>query len=476
MSSSYLLNLKINSLQTQLDELSVYTGFTYELTATGGGLVDGTSFAAPFGNNTAYAYSSINRKEPWTITFSIQEVSSNNMFVGVSQNLSQVFPQPGSPSMQMIDFGLLMDFNEPTNGLLQIVDGKFSTTAYQLGTTYKMTYDGTSISVFVNNIQLYTYTVSLDPVYLVVGSVAGGQVNNISFEGQGEGGGGGGTLNLQQVLANGDDAGNQDILNARNIKLNEYLEIGNAVSNTSQLHMCFDSGNTTTGKNWQMVASDTTTPQIDFQLYNNNVLVGSAMTIKQLFTTFNDNVISNTGAFFTANGDAAVFDTAVNLPAIIMNSNVNVSQTKTIPYGSAISIFQWQPTQLNEFLNTFTLFTKQLQFTINTNNGPTPDSVVLQFYLSSSKDAVFDDTNPLNISWTSTSLGSIPVVFSQTAPNVLLSFNDSVNTVLVDGIYLNVQATGTFTAGSTYYLDINFVSDITATFNKSVSTSAIVVS
>jgi hypothetical protein len=117
MSSSYLLNLKINSLQTQVDELSVYTGFTYELTATGGGLVDGTSFAAPFGNNTAYAYSSINRKEPWTITFSIQEVSSNNMFVGVSQNLSQVFPLSGSPSMQMIDFGLLMDFNEPGNGL-----------------------------------------------------------------------------------------------------------------------------------------------------------------------------------------------------------------------------------------------------------------------------------------------------------------------------------------------------------------------
>jgi hypothetical protein len=475
MSSSYLLNLKINSLQSQLDALSVYTGYTYELISTGGGTVDGNSFFAPQGNNTAYAYSSVQRDEPWTITFSVPNVPGNDMFVGITQDITQTFSNPSSPSMAAVEYGLLIDTNN-NQGLLKVIDGQFSITGYDIGTYYKMVYNGSVISVSVDNVQLYTYPVTLQGVNIVVGSFAGGQINNIVFDGVSTGGGSGSNQNLQQVLAIGNNAGNEDILNVKDIFVNNYVNIGNAVSNTSQLHLCFDSGNTTTGYNWQMVASDTVTPQIDYQLYNNNALVGSAMTVRQGFTTFNQNVIANMGGFFTANGAAAVFDSAVNLPAIIMNSNVNVSETKTIPYGSAISIFQWQPSQLNEFLNTFTLFTKQLQFTINTNSGPAPGSVSLQFYLSTTKDAQFDDTNSLNIAWPSPNVGSTPNVYSITAPNIFLSFNDSVNTVLVDGIYLNVQATGDFTPGSTYYLDINFVSDITATFNKSVSTSPTVVS
>jgi hypothetical protein len=466
MSSNYLLNLKINSLQTQLDELSIYTGFTYELTATGGGLVNGTSFAAPLGNRTAYAFSSVKRNEPWTITFNVQDDPGNNMFVGVSQNLSQVFPSSASPSMQMVDFGLLIDYKPPNNSLIQIVDGKFTVTAYQLGTSYKMTYDGTAISVFVNNIQLYTYTVSLDPVYLIVGSFFGGQVNNISFEGQGEGGGSGGTQGLKDVLQVSNDGGDLDITNVKNVSLNGYLEVGdylqvgdNAGVN-SQFDMAFDN------KRWKLFGSSINPSQGDlsFQFFNNNALVSTPFVIKPA------NIVSNfqisAPDYITDNGTntGVVFDSLVNLPSVLISSSLNNTQSKSYPTNTSTSILQFHTEDFNDELNNFTLFFKNLSFQFGVTNGSNAVPVYVQLFLSDTLNGDFDDSNPLNVSWTSENV-SIP-----TGGNANVSVNKvllgllSSKTPLIDGIYLNVRTNSTDSINTFQLQDWTFESQLNASF------------
>jgi hypothetical protein len=67
-------------------------------------------------------------------------------------------------------------------------------------------------------------------------------------------GGGGGNANIQQVLTVGNDAGGLDLVNVGNLKCTKYLEVGNSINNTSQLHLCWQDGNTQAG-NYQLVAN-----------------------------------------------------------------------------------------------------------------------------------------------------------------------------------------------------------------------------
>jgi len=468
--ASWNTGLYLNDLQKQIDDIEAQLGLfklvstsTPPLTITN---VDNQQYTvSSTTNNTSWGFSTTTLNDVWQIDFKVADNSSNNMYVGISQDLTQNFPGASFPSMKMCDYGMIIDYNNGSDNLLTIQNGVFSSTAYKLAdatNAYKITYDGTTLKYYVDNINVINYTVSLNPIYLVCGSISGGTITNIQFKGAG--GGGGGSQGLASVLSVSNDAGNQDILNVKDIFVNNYVNIGNAVGNTSQIHLCFDSGNTTTGYNWQMVASDTTTPQIDYQLYNNNALVGSAMTVRQLYTTFNENVISNTGAFYTANGDAVVFDSAVNFPTMIFNSNTSI-QTKTIQNGAPTSVLQWKPSNFNEFLNSFTMFIPSLEITYNNLSSTLPLDITFRFYLTTVKDAPFDNTNPLNISFLSAEFGSENNIFTQTATKVILSTYDANNANSPNGIYLTIVSTSSQDP-SPSYLDLNFSSQLTATYNN----------
>ena len=495
MSSSYLLNLKINSIQSELDALSIYTGYTYTLTATGGGLIDGNSFEAPNANNTAYAVSSVARKDPWTITFTVENVSTNNVFVGVSQDPSKVFPSSSSPSMQMVDFGLLVDRNGGNTGLIEIINGQTNNIAYQLGTTYKMTYNGTAVSVFVNNIQLYSYIVELNPVYLIVGSFYGGRVDSIVFEGSNTGGGGG-TLNLQQVLDNGDDGGNLSITNLNNLTLNGYNQFGNSseeyfyrVSTTGnnfdfvqyqngvQIATPFSIRNGTNHLNQTQFNNGalfygglsvlqnqqirlTTNTNEEIKIYgspasnqfnlihaNNSLITTDLLTINKdtMTYTFGNQEIANPsiptlkvqGVANDTAFEGIVLDSVINPPNSFISSVLSNQTSKNVSSGSPTSIMKIDIGAYNYF-NAFSSILSSFSFQNNIVSANPGVSITALFYLSDTLDGDVDDSTPLYVGFTTGNInpsGGNPNVSQN---KVILSniFNDA-----ADIVYLNVKIT-----------------------------------
>ena len=338
MSSSYLLNLKINALQEEINGIGNAVGYFFNVTSPNGLTIDGgdtaVSIAAPSENNTMYCYSNVARSGAFQASAeSGKTYASTVMFYGISKDVSQVFPNASSPSMAMCDWGILVDnqvsTTEPATVTFLIQNGVRTEQTEFDGSNFsqtQFTYDGTTLKFFIDGTEIPTYrqTVELAGGYfLVAGSFYGGELNKITWTGVGgTSGGGGSNDNLQMILANGNDAGNQDILgvdsltcktlnyttlnppitesqnlnsvlqagndagnqdmvNIRNLNLNSYLQIGNAVDNTSQIHLAYDSGNTTTGRNWQIVASTPSDPTIDFQSYLNNALVKTPFTINE---------------------------------------------------------------------------------------------------------------------------------------------------------------------------------------------------
>lgn len=435
MSNNYLLNLKINSLQSELDALSVFTGYTYVLNPTGGGLIDGNSFEAPQGNNTAYAVSSVNRKEPWTITFNVSSATTNNVFVGVSQDPSRVFPNASSPSMQMVDFGLLIDRNGNNTGLLEIVDGVFAITAYQLGTSYKLTYDGTAITVFINNIQIYTRSVSLNPVYLVVGSFNGGQVDNISFEGDGSGGSGG-TLNLQQVLANGDDAGNESIKNVNELTVNGGALFGSGLSilQNQQIRLTTD-----TNQSIQLYGSPST-PQFNITHSGDELLTinTSSMVYSFGYQDLNKPSIPTLKIQGVANDttfEGIILDSTINPPSAFIASILTNQTTKNINSGSPTSILKIDTGAYN-FYNAFSSVLTSLSFQNNIVGANPGTSIVALFYLSDTLDGDVDSSTPLYVGFTTSDINPLGGIANVSASKVVLSniFNEAAPL-----LYLNVK-------------------------------------
>jgi hypothetical protein len=438
MSSNYLLNLKINSLQTQLDELSIYTGFTYELTATGGGLIDGNSFEAPNANNTAYAVSSVARKDPWTITFTVENVSTNNVFVGVSQDPSKVFPSSSSPSMQMVDFGLLVDRNSGNTGLIEIINGQTNNIAYQLGTTYKMTYNGTAVSVFVNNIQLYTYIVELNPVYLIVGSFFGGRVDSIVFEGSNTGGGGG-TLNLQQVLDNGDDAGNQDIKNVKDLTVNNGALFGGGLSvlqnqqirlttNTNQEITVFGSPSS---NQFNIVHSG----DINLLTINEDTMVytfGNQDISNPSIPTLKVQGVANDTAF-----EGIVLDSVINPPNSFISSVLSNQTSKNVSSGSPTSIMKIDIGAYNYF-NAFSSILSSFSFQNNIVGANPGVPIIALFYLSDTLDGDVDNSTPLYVGFTTDDINPSGGNPNVSKTKIVLSniFNNA-----TDNLYLNVKIT-----------------------------------
>jgi hypothetical protein len=98
------------------------------------------------------------------------------------------------------------------------------------------------------------------------------------------------------------------------------------------------------------------------------------------------------------------------------------------------------------------------------SQGSNADPIYVQLFLSDTLNGDFDDTNPLNVSWTSPNLnvptGGNPSV---SVDKVLLGFC-SIQTVLDDGVYLNVRTNSTDLTNTFFLESLTFNSQLNVSF------------
>ena len=409
--ASWNLPIQINRLVQEITDIGEYVGYFWNLIPSDSGIVisgssPSFSVVSPNANNTSYAYSNLKRNEPWALSCIVGE---NTFFVlGISTDLTANFPNPSAPSMKMINYGLAFD-TQNGNGIYQVVDGVWSGTPENcdIGSKVSITYDGTTLKYFVNDVQIFSsITATIDPVNLVVSSYYGGSVSDISFTGSG--GSSGGSQNLQETLQNGNNAGNLNISNVNLLTVNDIAASQNITASSFAVSLG---------------------PQ--------------------------------------QNG--VVFDSLVHLPNVLINSNLVNINSKIYPCNTSTSILQFHTEDYNEILNNFTLFFKTLSFQFNVINGSNATQIYTQFFLSDTLNGDFDNTNPLNISWTSPNLnvptGGDPLV---NTAKIMLALQSEISP-LVDGIYLNIKTLSSDLTNTFQLQDFSFNTQLNASFlsNKS---------
>lgn len=160
-----------------------------------------------------------------------------------------------------------------------------------------------SIANFWNQQQDQIIFPSLDVINL--------EINDVPFSGGGSGEG----SNLQDVLTTGNDAGGLDAVNIGNLKCTKYLEIGNAISNTSQMHLCYGNG-TSSGNNIQIVGSSA---GLQVQQYTNGSLSGNGLVVGTDGTcNLSYNGVANVQQIQSNNTytTGRIFDTTFNKPTL----------------------------------------------------------------------------------------------------------------------------------------------------------------
>ena len=229
MSSSYLLNLKINQLQAEVQGIGEQTGYFWNLISPNGLTIDGgdsaSSIAAPNNNNTMYAYSDVFRDEQWSMTCRLVG-NNSNMFFGYTKDITQEFSGASAPSLKAVDYGASFDFNNQQDAgfiVLKGINGAGGSFNISGGQLVKIAYDGTSIKTSVDDYQVDEVGIpDLGPIRLICGSYYGGQLNSITFSGTSSNG----VIppppvdpTLLQVLTSGNNAGGLNIDNVGTIEL-----------------------------------------------------------------------------------------------------------------------------------------------------------------------------------------------------------------------------------------------------------------
>lgn len=229
-------DIQLNNLNEEIIAIGEYVGYYWDLIPNDASITvsgENNDFKATVsnGNNTSYAYSSLKRNDLWSCSCSITD--NSYMAMGISTNLTASFPNPSAPSMKMMNYGMIVD-RQNANGCWQVVNGVITGTAttYNVGDVLKMEYNGTTLSYSINDNPVFSnVSVALDSVNLVIASYYGGTAYNISFPGTGGGGGSGSTVNLKDVLTNGNNGGNIGMTNVGSITTNGacFFEGGIAV-------------------------------------------------------------------------------------------------------------------------------------------------------------------------------------------------------------------------------------------------------
>lgn len=555
MSSSYLLNLKINQLQQEVQGIGESIGYFFDVTSSNGLTIDGSGTAvnisAPNNNNTMNGASNVTRGAPWKATATVQ--ANSNMWFGVSTDITQSFPNPSVPSMSMCNNGFLCDTeNSVTNGYI-ITNGIISgTDDVKPGDIVSITYDGTTLIYKVNNTIATTVSVpTLPGVRLVCGSFSGGRLNNITWSGTGSSGGGGGG-NLEDVLATGNNGGGIGMTNvgnintsgniiAENIKSNAYLEIGNAAGGTSQLHFLYGNG-TTSGNNYQIIG-DNGNDSLAIQLYENNILKEEPFKItpdqvivnQELYTvngiqsdadvllvspskltvetnvdgndtfslegsttspevsityydssntptnlinmsnilnnnsdrtityTFGDDfspysipIIQIKGSEESIKQTGVVLDSVWNPPTLFLNTSLQSTTSKVIPYNQTVSILSFNLNGFNTSNNNIYNLATMLISTLNVANfqvktGTNTSPLFLQLWVSDVKDDNFIAGNPMIMSYTSPNLGFGGSPSGFKATKVLMSYIKELT--FGSTLFINCKVNGATDPSNTFVLN-----------------------
>jgi len=222
--ASWNLSLQLNKLINQINAIGEYVGYLWNFIPVNGITItnNNTTVTSPNGNNTQYCYSSNSYLSSWNAQATVGN-SNTNMFIGITTDVNKSYDSPSSPSMKMIDYGILIN-NQGENPALAYLINQGSLNQTQVATldlaTIKMSYSSGVLNMFVDNVLFFNTTETFENVYLVVGSFYGGVLNNISWSGSGSSGN---AQTLADTLAYGDDANNLNITNVNNLNVNQNI-------------------------------------------------------------------------------------------------------------------------------------------------------------------------------------------------------------------------------------------------------------
>lgn len=441
--ASWNSSLYLNQLRSEIAMIEQYIGLTFNLIPKNGITVTGTSqnFTVTGTTNNQYAYSNLQRNEPWNTTAYPQE---GIMFIGVSTNIEQIFNPSSCVSMQMINYGIYANMSASkygyiTNGVFSGFEGGITA-----GQNIGLSYDGTTLKYMVNNDYPFDTSASIAPVSLIVGCFEAGSISKITWTGSG-GGSVTPSVNLAEVLLNGNDAQNQGIINLQSLELNGRIGIDS--DNDCQIVL---SGSESTAK--PHVAMVFGNSLLSFQSY------GYSASLNML--DLNGDI--SQAVFGTKNllvgGDSQVFDVKYNNPNFLVNSNVSNLVSKQFQVNSPTSILQWDLTD-HPNNNNFTLFLDNLSFNMNVQ-GENVTSKFLFIYISTILNGDFDTSIPDNIGWTSANIcPSTGGNLNQTGSNIILS--NLITTFPNTKLYLNVKIATLDLINAFYIQDLTFKSTLT---------------
>lgn len=404
---------QVSRLANQITQIGEFVGYYYTLTLVGDGqLYNNNAVSFPHANNSSYCYTSTTKET--TFQGSADFGTGLNCFIGISKNLSENYPGSSSPSMKMIDYGLLVNNQgEDPAVLYLIINGVIGSTATSSFTTPVITIEYNSddgkLYFYDGNNELTGFTKTLgttiDPYHLVLGSYYGGLVERIIWSG-----GNNSSLapiqqNLEQVLAVGNNGGGQSIENvsilANTVYSSGYLEIGNAVSDSSQLHLFYGNGKET-GNNFQLAAS---AGGLQIQYYETS----APPIINALSINKNSNMIlcdaSNSEPTVQINGTLGlgrVYDTLYN--PVSTTGNIDITSynftlnypTQQLPNGYAEQFVSLLEFTFDNNYNSFLLDLNSFSFTYSYNTNVIQSLDVI-FFLSSAKNAAGSGDQKSNI-------------------------------------------------------------------------------
>jgi hypothetical protein len=392
-------DLQLQNLINLLNGIGNFVGYFNKWTPSDNNIVvsNNETTITSTQNNVSYCYSSIS----YTDTFTLQATTGSNntnMVLGISKNLNEEFTNPASLSMEMTDYGLMVDNQSSTSTIYLIVNGQITITINALSLpTVKIVYDGTNTLYFYQNNeeilafrQTITFTKS---IYAVISSFYGGKFSNIVWSGSGSGGGQT-ELTLAEVLLNGNDAHNLTITNLMNI------ESGIIYGKTNNLQLCSDSTK------------------------SKNLTIQTITSVSSPF--FGDPYISLSNQSNTKT--SRVFDSIFNPPQTNYYFDYSNSGPTTKIYpATPISIMSFT---LQKAYQSFTCNLTKFIFDID-NQGVGGNSIFVKFYLSTNVNALYDDytgiftTDDLNTDGNFTNVD-----------NIILTYYNSTNTTN-NILYLN---------------------------------------
>lgn len=150
---------------------------------------------------------------------------------------------------------------------------------------------------------------------------------------------------MSDVAGAGSSCNGSDIVNIGNLACSKYLTIGNGITGSSQIHLCYDTG-LTSGNNIQLSASSA---GLQVQYYNNNV----GKTVM---------AISNAGILTVSNGTqiGRVYDDTIYVPSTnsavgsisfvnTINQSITANTSTTVKFPTADNDNSMNTTQLTNY-------------------------------------------------------------------------------------------------------------------------------